>query len=212
MSRIQLRKPLSPVKLKNPLLLRNALIKVFLNRNWTILHVQVYIQEKIVVFLVENVLYSNESLLSIPCGMVHCTVTRNDQSTEQNTFKKNQKLVMIVTDYICQLSTNKIRFRFYNEVKRNLTQLTTRRAVACCRSAVSAWWLKRGQPCLHHLHVLCTAFPGGLSLHLAFGSFFLSFYPHPSPLSFFPLINQCDRCLVSSVWGLMAGRRGFTRG
>ena len=26
-----------------------------------------YIQEQIVVFLVENVLYSNESLLSIPC-------------------------------------------------------------------------------------------------------------------------------------------------
>ena len=139
-------------------------------------------------------------------GMVHCTVTRNDQSTEQDSF------IMIVTDHICQLSTNKIRFRFYNEVKWNLTQLTTRRVVACCRSAVSAWWLKRGQPCLHHLHVLCTAFPGGLSLHLAFGSFFLSFYPHPSPLSFFPLINQCDRCLVSSVWGLMAGRRGFTRG
>ena len=116
---------------------------------------------------------------------------------------------MIVTDYICQLSTNKIRFRFYNEVKRNLTQLTTRRAVACCRSAVSAWWLKRGQPCLHHLHVLCTAFPGGLSLHLAFGSFFLSFYPHPSPLSFFPLINQCDRCLVSSVsWLEGAGLPG----
>ena len=45
---------------------------------------------------------------------------------------------MIVTDYICQLWTNKIRFRFYNEVKWNLTQLTTRRAVACCRSAVSA--------------------------------------------------------------------------
>ena len=45
---------------------------------------------------------------------------------------------MIVTDYLCQLSTNKIRFRFYNEVKWNLTQLTTRRAVACCRSAVSA--------------------------------------------------------------------------
>ena len=44
---------------------------------------------------------------------------------------------MIVTDYLCQLSTNKIRFKFYNEVKWNLTQLTTRRAVACCRSASS---------------------------------------------------------------------------
>ena len=94
---------------------------------------------------------------------------------------------MIVTDYICQLSTNKIRFRFYNEVKWNLTQLTARRAVACCRSAVSAWWLKRGQPCFHHLKVLCTAFPGGLSLHLACGSFFLFFYSHPFPSFIFPL-------------------------
>ena len=45
---------------------------------------------------------------------------------------------MFVTDYLCQLSTNKIRFRFYNEIEWNLTQLTTRRAVACCRSAGSA--------------------------------------------------------------------------
>ena len=38
-----------------------------------------YIQEKIVVFLVENVLYSNKSLLSIPCR--DGTVTKNDEST-----------------------------------------------------------------------------------------------------------------------------------
>ena len=138
MSRIQLRKPLSPVKLKNPLLLRNALIKVFLNRNWTILHVQVYIQEKIVVFLVENVLYSNESLLSIPCGMVHCTVTRNDQSTEQNTFKKNQNLSWLSQITFASCRQTKFFSGFINEVKRNLTQLTTRRAIACCRSAGSA--------------------------------------------------------------------------
>ena len=77
----------------------------------------------------------------------------------------------------------------------------------------SVRWLKRGKPCLHHLHVLCTAFPGGLSLRLAFGSFFSFFYPHPSPPPFiFPLMNQCDRCLVPLAWELMAGRRGFTRG
>ena len=76
----------------------------------------------------------------------------------------------------------------------------------------SVRWLKRGQPCLHHLHVLRTAFPGGLSLRLAFGSFFSFFYPHPSSPFIFPLINQCDRCLVPFAWGLMVGRRGFTRG
>ena len=106
---------------------------------------------------------------------------------------------MIITDYLCQLSTNKIRFNFYNEVKWNLTQLTTRRVVACCRSAVSAWWLKRGKPCLRHLHVLCTAFPGGLPVCLAFGSFFSFFYPHFSSPFIFPLINQCVRCLVYSI-------------
>ena len=46
-------------------------------------------------------------------------------------------------------------------------------------------------------------FPGGHSLRLAFGSFF---YPPPF---IFSLINQCDRCLVSLPWGLMAGGRGF---
>ena len=52
----------------------------------------------------------------------------------------------------------------------------------------------------------------GLSLRLAFGSFFSFFYPHPSSPFIFPLINQCDRCLVPLAWGLMVGRRGFTRG
>ena len=65
--------------------------------------------------------------------------------------------------------------------------------------------LKRGQPCLHQLHELSTAFSGGLSLHLAFGSFF----PPPSAY-IFPLINQCDKCLVPLLWGFMAGRNGLS--
>ena len=89
----------------------------------------------------------------------------------------------------CQLSTNEIRFRFYNEVKWNLTQLTTRRAVACCRSAVSAWWLKRGKPCLHHLHVLRTAFPGGLSFRLPLDH---SLTPIPPPLYFSSNKSVCQ--------------------
>ena len=52
-----------------------------------------YIQEQIVAFLVENVLYSNERLLSIPCR--DGTVTRNDQSTEQDSFIKNQNLLWL---------------------------------------------------------------------------------------------------------------------
>ena len=50
-------------------------------------------------------------------------------------------------------------------------------------------------------------FPGGHSLRLAYG---ILFYPHPSlPHFIFPLLNQCDRCLVPLVWGLMAGQHGF---
>ena len=46
-------------------------------------------------------------------------------------------------------------------------------------------------------------FLGGHSLLLAFGSFFS---PHPYPPPFiFPLLNQCDRCMVPLAWGLMAG-------
>ena len=41
----------------------------------------------------------------------------------------------------------------------------------CCRLSAG------GQPCLHHLHVFSTAFPGGHSLRLASGSFL---HPHPS--------------------------------
>ena len=52
-----------------------------------------YIQEQIVVFLVENVLYSYESLLSIPCW--DGTGLRNDQSTEQDSYEKNQNLLWL---------------------------------------------------------------------------------------------------------------------
>lgn len=66
----------------------------------------------------------------------------------------------------------------------------------------SVWWLKHGQRCLHQLHMLT-----GHSLPLVYG---MCIYPH-SPHSFtIPLINQCDRCLFPLLWGLMAGRCGFT--
>ena len=50
---------------------------------------------------------------------------------------------------------------------------------------------------------ISTAFPGGLSLRLAFGSFFSFFYPHPSSPFLFPLINQCDMCLARIYYGLV---------
>ena len=70
----------------------------------------------------------------------------------------------------------------------------------------SVVWLKHGQPCLHHLHVLSTVFSWR-----PFSSFSLWIILLPSSLPhfIFPLINQCDRCLVLLAWGLMAGGRWF---
>ena len=47
------------------------------------------------------------------------------------------------------------------------------------------------------------------SLRLAFR---LYIYFLPSLPFIFPLINQCERCLLPMAWGLMAGGRGFTSG
>ena len=61
----------------------------------------------------------------------------------------------------------------------------------------SVVWLKRGQPCLHHLHVLSTVF-----LWRQFSSFSLSIIllPHPSPpLILPPLIS------VTGAWFLWHG-------
>ena len=55
-------------------------------------------------------------------------------------------------------------------------------------SQQSVRWLKHGQPCLHHLHVLSAAFPGGNSLRLALGSFF-----YPTSLPAPPLFFSTDK-------------------
>ena len=97
-----------------------------------------------------------------------------------NPLTTSHNLVLLIRIYCC----------FYiipiNEVKWNLTQLTTRSASVGQRSMRS---LMRGQPCFYHLHLLGTAFPSGHSLRLVFGSFF---YPHCSP----PLFFSTDK----SVW------------
>ena len=74
----------------------------------------------------------------------------------------------------------------------------------CCQRSVV--WLKRGQPCLHHLHVLSTVFswqPFSL-----FSLWIILLTPSLPPF-ILPMLNQCDRCLFPLVWGLMDGERGF---
>ena len=73
------------------------------------------------------------------------------------------------------------------------------------RRMLLVWWCKRGQPCLHQLHV--QGFRCGHSLRVAFRLCFslLPFLPF-----YFPLIYQYDRCLVPVALGLIAGRRRFT--
>ena len=74
------------------------------------------------------------------------------------------------------------------------------------RGQRSVVWLKRGQPCLHHLHVLSTVFSWR-----PFSSFslWIILLPPTLPPLILPLLNQCDGCLVPLAWGLMAGGRGF---
>ena len=74
------------------------------------------------------------------------------------------------------------------------------------RGQRSVVWLKRGQPCLHHLHVLSTVFSWR-----PFSSFslWIILLPPSLPPFILPLLNQCDGCLVPLAWGLMAGGRGF---
>ena len=70
-------------------------------------------------------------------------------------------------------------------------------------SQQSVRWLKHGQPCLHHVHVLSAAFPGSHSLHLAFGSFC---YP-PSLLSSF--IFSTDKSVWQELGCISMGAHGW---
>ena len=91
---------------------------------------------------------------------------------------------------------------FLNEVKFNTVNKDERG-----RGQRSVVWLKRSQPCLHHLHVLITTFSWW---PLSSFSLWIILSPPPTPPPFiFPLINQCDRYLVWLAWGLMAEGRGF---
>ena len=74
------------------------------------------------------------------------------------------------------------------------------------RGQRSVVWLKRGQPCLHHLHVLSTVF--SWQPFSSFSLWIILLPPSPPPLNS-STVNQCDGCLVPLAWGLMAGGRGF---
>ena len=76
------------------------------------------------------------------------------------------------------------------------------------RGQRSVVWLKRGQPCLHHLHVLSTVF--SWRPFSSFSPWIILLPPSlPPPPLILPLLNQCDGCLVPLAWGLMAGGCGF---
>ena len=76
----------------------------------------------------------------------------------------------------------------------------------CKRGQWSVVWLKRGHPCLHHLHVLSTVFSWR-----PFSSFSLWIILLPSslPSLILPLLICVTGALVPLAWGLMAGGRGF---
>ena len=74
------------------------------------------------------------------------------------------------------------------------------------RGQRSVVWLKRGQPCLHHLHVLSTVF--SWRPFSSFSLWIILLPPSLPPINS-STVNQCGGCLVPLVWGLMAGVRGF---
>ena len=47
----------------------------------------------------------------------------------------------------------------------------------------------------------------GVNFGVKYGKF--GVFANPAPPFIFPLINQCDRCLVPLAWGFMAGGHGF---
>ena len=68
---------------------------------------------------------------------------------------------------------------------------------AVCRLAQARSALLASPTC-----VQCSVF---LAAILFFQPLDHSFTPHPYPPFIFPLLNQCDRCMVPLAWGLMAG-------
>ena len=74
------------------------------------------------------------------------------------------------------------------------------------RGERSVVWLKRGQPCLHRLHVLSTVFSWR-----PFSSFslWIILLPPSLPPLILPLLISVMGALVPLAWGLMAGGRGF---
>ena len=76
-----------------------------------------------------------------------------------NPLTTSHNLVLFIRIYCCFCIIP------INKVKWSLAELTTRSASVGQRSVR---WLKRGQPCLHHLHLLGIAFPSGHSLFLVF--------------------------------------------
>ena len=86
---------------------------------------------------------------------------------------------------------------YYKDVKWNLTQWTKKSAILCCQSVLSAVPL-----CAYSYSVSWKPLP-------LFSLWTIHFSPSLPPF-IFPLINECDRCLLPFAWGLMGGRYRFT--
>ena len=111
MSSSHLRKPLWSVKLKNPLLLKNVFIKVFLNRSWTVLRVysranRCFSCRKCTVLLRELIEYSLLGWYRIKEWSKHWA----------RLIWKESKFVMIVTDYLYLCRQIRFVSGFINEV------------------------------------------------------------------------------------------------
>ena len=88
-----------------------------------------------------------------------------------------------------------------------LTQLTKKSAIPCCQSALSAvvqaWSALLVSPLWAYSYSVSWQ---PLSL---FSLWTIHLCPSLPPF-IFPLMNECDRCLLPLEWGLMGGRCRFT--
>ena len=87
----------------------------------------------------------------------------------------------------------------WKEIKFNTVKNKEHHLLLSVKTQQSVWWCKHSQPYLHQLHVLCSNIQCFNGSHLLCSAFRLCFLHPPPPthsLLYFPLIYQCDRCLV----------------
>ena len=134
-----------------------------------------------------------------PSGNQFVFFSLESQDSRENKTNCFPQDLTFSVDYKIQIVGNSnCKFRIMMRLNKYLFNRVNNKE--CEHGQRSVVWLRRGQPCLHHLHVLSTVF-----LWRQFSSFSLWIIllpPKPSPSLNSSTANQCDGCLVPLAWGL----------